>query len=309
MSTGIQLSVLLRQDDKPSPGALPGALGDAFLCAKNPVFAAVRAATLRAGFSFDPGPSTLWHDYRTMALLCLPQILSTRAIPYIANKDFLTRLANQSGAVTLDLSFLIENLTPNYILHESCHAIARTWMEANPTALDPLFAHLPGSPTANRFVWQSVIEESFANALERIAWVHASSIAHKVFLSLHSYANDREEAVAPVAASVAAAGPRPAFRTLFLSFLAANLKMEKASGYFSLIPPWTDTADTPDLAHAGDRLSMGFRLSTAKVYYRLMGAEDAFYQLSAAPLFADPSQMHSLLAIARALEAEIYGVE
>jgi hypothetical protein len=96
-------------------------LGDGYLYTENPFFRRIRDAALGAGFRYtldDPGA------YFGFPLTALPTLLATRRIPYRASFDAVLAL-EQSRPGFFSLRDLEQNRpAPNYLLHESAHAVA-----------------------------------------------------------------------------------------------------------------------------------------------------------------------------------------
>lgn len=96
-------------------------LGDGYLYTENPFFRRIRDAALDEGFRYtleDPGA------YFGFPLTALPTVLETRRIPYRPSFDAVLAL-EQSRPGFFSLRDLDKNRpTPNYLLHESAHAVA-----------------------------------------------------------------------------------------------------------------------------------------------------------------------------------------
>jgi len=296
----IALALLLKQDAGGGPEALADVLGDGFLCRKNSIYRRVRHAVKREGYRLDGGPSALWHDYRVFPLLCLPEILASRTIPYIANREMVERLAARCPRTLLSLPFLVGSLTRNHVLHESCHAAAHGVLERH-GALLAVFDDGPG----HGGVWRSAIEEGFATATERLAWLEADTIAHRVFLALNSYLEDDGKGLAPLRAAAETVAGEALFVLLFLSFTAANFGVRDRGPAFARVAELTGMAGRPELASIGEMLSEEFREMTASAYYGLSGAAEAYAALSERPFAARNGQGEALLQIGRTLYTEI----
>jgi hypothetical protein len=157
--------------------AIVESLGDRYLLSLNPIFATIRILAISCGGQFSSSPTAMWMDYRNAPLFCLQQIIQSRTIPYVANKETIERivLANP-GAEISDASFpgLVQK---NVVLHESAHLCS-----------DQILT-MQFSPSGEKsdFVVRSLIAESFANLVESLANAFAGPTLHRLFLSMNSY--------------------------------------------------------------------------------------------------------------------------
>ena len=66
------------------------------------------------------------------------------------------------------------NLKKNFLFHESCHAVARSFRNSKPQGLE------------NKILNQ-LIEESYANTCELLGIIYAEDSAHRIFYEMNSY--------------------------------------------------------------------------------------------------------------------------
>jgi hypothetical protein len=152
-------------------------LGDGFLYQKNPFFRRIRDAARARGIGFtleDPG------NYFAFPLVALDTVLKTRQVPYRANHAALVAF-EQARPGFFTLADLQKNRPlPNYVLHESAHAVAFHELFGRPrdthTALsDPSkLVHV-------------VLGEAFAMTAEYFAACAVSGAIHAWFFSINSY--------------------------------------------------------------------------------------------------------------------------
>lgn len=135
----------------------------------------------------------------------------------MANKPLVARLIARHPRHALSTSILLDELKVNHTFHESCHAVAHSSLSASPAALLPL-----SDSAAGRFVWQAVIEDAFANTLERLAGHFLHSSAHRVFDRLNTYIGNDAVPAGIIDNALDSHAPSAVFRTLFLSFRAAT---------------------------------------------------------------------------------------
>lgn len=103
------------------PEALEFSLGDGVLLGRNPVFRRVRRAVRARGFGFAVDEPA---GYFGFPLISLDAVLTSRVIPHRDNVSALRRLESEQPGELRLADFRHNRPTPNYVLHESAHAIA-----------------------------------------------------------------------------------------------------------------------------------------------------------------------------------------
>jgi hypothetical protein len=193
-------------------------LGDGFLYRKNPFFRRIReAARARAiGFTLrDPG------DYFAFPLVALDTVLRTRKVPYRANYSALLAFerARPDFFVLADLRG--NRPLPNYILHESAHAVA--FHELFGRRRD-VFSAL--SDPARLVHVQ--LGEAFAMTSEYFAACAVSGTLHDWFFSINSYRH-HTPAKKAVGELVLELGLPLVAWLILVAFLAHNFFVERIS--------------------------------------------------------------------------------
>jgi hypothetical protein len=159
------------------PGRLLENLGDGFLYRKNPFFRRIRDAALQRKIGFtlrDPG------DYFAFPLVALDAVLRTRKVPYRANYSAL-RAFERTRPGFFALADLRQNRPlPNYVLHESAHAVAFHELYGRPR---DVFAAL-SDPTK---LVRVLLGEAFAMTSEYFAACAVTGTLHDWFFSINSY--------------------------------------------------------------------------------------------------------------------------
>ena len=145
--------------------------------AKNPFYRRIRLATLARGFRYtleDPG------DYFAFQLASLDTLFETRRVPYRDNVSAVRRLVRgRPGFFELrDLSG--NRPLPNYLLHESAHAVAFHELFGRPKSVRRAL-EAPGSLLGIE------LGEAFAMTAEYFAACAASSGVHRWVFSINSY--------------------------------------------------------------------------------------------------------------------------
>jgi len=152
-------------------------LGDGFLYRKNPFYRRIRDATRARGFGFtleDPG------NYFAFPLVALDTVLKTRKVPYRANFAALVAFERaRPGFFTL--ADLHKNRPlPNYVLHESAHAVAFHELFGRPRDVHAALS----DPSKLLHV---ELGEAFAMTAEYFAACAVSGPIHAWFFSINSY--------------------------------------------------------------------------------------------------------------------------
>ena len=152
-------------------------MGDGFLYLNNPFFRRVRDASLAAGFRFtlvDPGA------YYGFPLVHLDTILSRRQIPYRPSFTALEHLEERRPGFFTLADLQKNRPTPNYLLHESAHAVAFQALFGRPRDVGAALSE-PGS------LVKLMLGESFAMTAEYFAACAVRGQPHAWFFSISSY--------------------------------------------------------------------------------------------------------------------------
>ncbi|MET0792250.1 MAG: hypothetical protein ABW061_12075 [Polyangiaceae bacterium] len=177
-SADVTIAELLRiQRKSHGAGRLQQNLGDGFLYQKNPFFRRIRDAARARGIGFtlsDPG------DYFAFPLVALDTVLRTRKVPYRANHAALAAFERaRPGYFTL-ADLRLNRPLPNYVLHESAHAVAFHELFGRPRAVSAALAE----PSKLVHV---VLGEAYAMTSEYFAACAVSGTVHDWFFSINSY--------------------------------------------------------------------------------------------------------------------------
>jgi hypothetical protein len=195
---------------------LAESVGDGFLYLKNPFFRRVRDAALAAGFRFTLEDEGAYYGF---PLIHLDTILSRRKIPYRPSFTALEHLeARRPGFFTL--ADLQKNRpAPNYLLHESAHAVAFHELFGRPKSV----AAALSEPTA---LVKLMLGESFAMTAEYFAACAVSGQPHGWFFSISSYRHrtQRKKAVGQL---LQRHGFEFVGRAVLLSFLYNNFLVDR----------------------------------------------------------------------------------
>lgn len=253
--------------------ALPGVLGDAYLCKHNPVFYAIRKESRRLGFKFTTQATA---NYDILPLTQLPYLLKHKVIPYKQNVRAIEEIEALAPGV-----FHLQDIPPfasNTAFHESAHGVAQELCTQS---------GLRGFKTDAERALLILFQESFANACESISNVYARSRFHDEFLYKNSYVMEKPKNREALRASVREYGFETTFKILLLSFFQANLdQTDRADARLNEYLEWLEIkvarAKRPILTSVfriGFDLDPQFVLFTNAFCLRLMGIRTPFAKL------------------------------
>jgi hypothetical protein len=156
---------------------LAESVGDGFLYLRNPFFRRIRDAVLAAGFRFRLGDVG---DYYGFPLVHLDTILSRGQIPYRPSFSALEHLEQRRPGF-FTLADLHKNRpAPNYLLHESAHAVAFRRLFGRPRDVSEVFSE-------PRSLIKLMLSESFAMTSEYFAACAVQGQPHSWLFSISSY--------------------------------------------------------------------------------------------------------------------------
>jgi hypothetical protein len=272
-NTSLPIAELLAEQRRwHGPGRLLENLGDGFLYRKNPFFRRIRDAALMRSIGFtlnDPG------DYFAFPLVALDAVLRTRKVPYRANYSALLAFERaRPGFFTL-ADLRSNRPLPNYVLHESAHAVAFHELFGQPR---DVFGALSDPSKLVRVQ----LGEAYAMASEYFAACAVSGTLHDWFFSINSYRH-RTPAKKAVGELVSGLGLELLVWLVLVGFLQNNFFVERFSRKtldraLSLSPlgpsPRISTADRSRLCRALTALMVmnpEFRYDTTRLFLTLHG--------------------------------------
>lgn len=241
-------------------------LGDSFLVQHNKVYRHIRQKTLELGFTYSDKAS---EDYLAFPMGQLENFLQQKTIPYTNNAMPLENLNRR--AVGLNWDHIVDNLKPNYVFHESCHAVARSIVSQSLKDTDHF--HLKMTKT--------LLEESFANCCEFFAIAEAHDQVHLMFLELNSYFNVFEDRTI-LKKTIEKNGASGVFKFMLLCYLHSNFLNESLHEKdFKKIFHLVQFKNEPELkalkglSQNAFALNPRFRYATTEMYLRLSGLDIA----------------------------------
>jgi hypothetical protein len=263
------IAELLRiQRKSHGPGRLAQNLGDGFLYLKNPFFRRIRDAAHERGIGFtltDPG------DYFAFPLVALDTVLRTRKVPYRANHAALLAFERARPEYFTLADLRLNRPLPNYVLHESAHAVAFHELFGRPR-------DVPGALAEPERLVHVVLGEAYAMTSEYFAACAVSGPVHDWFFSINSYRH-RTPGKQVIAASIERLGLPLVVWLVLVAFLENNFFVERFS--VKLLDRALDAAPVPRTA----KLSSAERTRLARALSALMVMNPEFREDTARLFF------------------------
>lgn len=255
----MKLSVMLDKHYEARANGLAASFGDGYLMQKVSVFRNIREKTLSLGYSYSDKPDAA---YQSLPMSQLENILESKVVPYTDNVTALSTLCKKAG--DLDWDHVVDNLKPNFVFHESCHAVARS--ESQKVKATDLPARLT----------VLLIEESFANACEFFAIADAADLATRNFLEVNSYFTAFEDRT-NLEKAISRFGRTEMFKVILLCYVHANFLNEKLSDqdFKKLLHVLNlknlENSAVKSLLKNCFNLNLRFRYTTTEMYLRVNG--------------------------------------
>ena len=240
--------------------------GDAFLCQHNKVYRNIRLKALNLGFTYSHEQNDA---YQALPLSQLSEILLTKKIPFLDNVGVLKKIEKIMPDQT-EWHELSQNLRKNFLLHESCHAVAR---------------ELAGPLPAGDFGLKMLIEESFANTCELLGVVDAGDSAHRIFYEWNSY-TALFESRNNIKAALDEIGKEEFFKLIFFGYLHSNFLFDRFDDlqFNKMLAMVSEGFNAKQLKTARALLKICFTLDrnfreiTTNFYLKLSGVDADFRQ-------------------------------
>lgn len=254
-------SLLTKHSATTHKSEIIGNFGDSYLLQNNYIYRKIRLKTLALSYMFSDDISP---DYLAFPMAQLESVLNNKKIPYINNVRPLIKLNEQTSSI-LDWDHVVDNIKPNYLFHESCHAVARSFSFKTQNVQTQILVTL--------------LEESFANNCEFLAIKDAQDSAHLTFLEMNSYFTVFEDRT-HLKKAVEKYGLTSIFKLMLLSYLHSNfLNDDIDETTFKKIIELSGFNSNPELkvlkslSENAFALNPRFRYTTTEMYLRLQGIQ------------------------------------
>ena len=265
---------------------LAQSVGDGFLYLYNPFFRRVREAVLAAGFRFTLTDEGAYYGF---PLIHLDTLLSRRQIPYRPSFTALRHLEERRPGFFTLADLQGNRPAPNYLLHESAHAVAFAALFGRPRDV----AAALSEPSA---LVKLMLGESFAMTAEYFAACAVRGQPYAWFFSISSYRHRTQKKKA-VGELLERHGFEFVARAILLALLYNNFLVDRLDR--RRLTVLADAADpgvarrlSPTaLRHLGSTLnglmvmSPEFRYDTSRLFLSMFGrSRNIRRELSADPL-------------------------
>lgn len=247
-------------------------VGDGYLYLNNPYFRRVRDAALAAGFRFTLSDERAYFGF---PLVHLDSILSTRRIPFRPSFTALEHLERRRPGF-FTLADLQQNRpAPNYLLHESAHAVAFHALFGRPRDVAAALAE-------PRALVKLMLGESFAMAAEYFAACAVTGQPHGWLFSISSYRHRTQKKKA-VGQLLDRYGFDFVGRAVLLAFLFNNFLVDRLNRrQLARLAEQADPSVARRLTAAAERelrgtlnglmvMSPEFRYDTARLFLTMFG--------------------------------------
>jgi hypothetical protein len=299
---GIRLHELLDLHRRShGPQRLAESVGDGYLYLHNPYFRRIRVAALKAGFRFSLKDERAYFGF---PLIHLDSILSSRTIPFRPSFTALEHLERRRPGF-FRLADLQQNRpAPNYLLHESAHAVAFHVLFGRPEDVGKALSE-PGS------LVKALLSESFAMTAEYFAACAVRGQPHRWFFSISSYRHRTQKKKA-VGELLERYGFDFVTRAVLLAFLFNNFLVDRLSS--QQLTRLAELAD-PELARRLSTVALRrlaatlnglmvmspeFRYDTARLFLTMFGrSRNIRRELSVDPLSLLERDPRALAGLAR----------
>jgi hypothetical protein len=283
---------------------LAESVGDGYLYLNNPYFRRIRDATYRAGFRFTLADEQAYFGF---PLVHLDSILQTRKVPYRPSFTALEHLERRRPGF-FTLADLRQNRpAPNYLLHESAHAVAFHGLFRRPRDVGRALSE----PEA---LVKLMLGESFAMTAEYFAACAVKGPTHAWFFSISSYRHRTQKKKA-VGELLERYGFAFVGRAVLLSFLYNNFLVDRLDARkLGRLAAHADERvarrmTQPELRKLGSALnglmvmSPEFRYDTARLFLTMFGrSRNIVRELRADPLDLLEQQPAALTAVPRLIQ-------
>ena len=248
----------------------PDILGDTFLLRFNPVYRNIKLYALGIGCKY----AEAWPQYLLLPFHQLNEIVASKTIPYVPSGRMLQDVeSKRPGLFTTDELRMPES----YHLHEAAHVIA-----------EHLFAGVQLNSVQEKIL-KTIICESFANTVDALACVSATTDIHRFFLEQNCYMHPDIDNMNVMSRLIEGLGPRCTSILTLMAYVHANFLRETLSAEViqelavryapgrKLSEELLNDGET--LGQIGEKLDPQFRVQTTEMYLKLEGYDGEIFEL------------------------------
>ncbi len=235
-------------------------LGDAFLIKENRVYRNIKTKALQIGCRY----SEAWPQYLSLPFHELNKIIAEKNIPYVPSARMLQEIENKRAH-----TFTTDQLQApeSYHLHEAAHVIA-----------DSLFRNI-NLKTREEKILKAILCESFANTVDALACVYATTEIHQYFLVHNCYMNPDKEDLDAMLNLIERHGFKHTFMLVLIGYLHSNFMRQEFSQDLIQEIIGENSADTDAIVQMCEKLDPLFRVQTTEMYLQLEGYDGEVFEI------------------------------
>lgn len=235
-------------------------LGDAFLMQENRIYRNIKNQALMMGCRY----SEAWPQYLSLPFHELNKIVSEKNIPFVPNARMMQEIENKRANI-----FTTEQLQmpESYHLHEAAHVIA-----------DGLFQNTELKSHEEKIL-KAILCESFANTVDALACVYATTEMHQYFLVHNCYMNPDKEDLEAMSRLIERIGFQRTFKLILVGYLHSNFMRQEFSQNTIMELIGENSADADAVVNMCEKLDPLFRVQTTEMYLRLEGYDGEVFDI------------------------------
>lgn len=266
----------------------PDILGDAYLMQNNPVYRHIKNQAIKIGCRYCEA----WPQYLSLPFHELNKIVAEKNIPYIPNARMLQEIENKRvHTFTTDQLQMPES----YHMHEAAHVIA-----------DHLF-HNVTLKNREEKILKTILCESFANTVDAMACIYATSEMHQYFLVHNSYMNPDKEDLDALIRLVKKFGFKRSFHLVLIGYLHSNFMRQEFSQETVQDCLGESSPDANIIVDMCEKLDPLFRVQTTEMYLRLEGYDGEVFDILDFPFMQIFKQKADFSLVAEAMALILEG--
>lgn len=233
-------------------GAHADILGDGFLLRDNRIYRNIKNFALQIGCEYTEA----WPQYLSLPFHELNKIVETKKIPYQPSARMLQDIENKRpGVFTVDHLQMPES----FHMHEAAHVIAEHLFESVQIK------------TPQERILKTILCESFANSVDALACVEATTEMHQYFLLQNCYMNPDSEDLEAMNQLIEDVGFERTFKLVLLGYLHANFMRQDVSEDLIIEIIGKNSLAASQIVKMCEKLDHLFRVQTTEMYLRLEG--------------------------------------
>jgi len=243
-----------------APSEHPDILGDGFLLRDNRIYRNIKGFAGQIGCQYTEA----WPQYLSLPFHELNKIVATKKIPYQPSARMLQEIENKRAHV-----FTVDHLQmpESFHMHEAAHVIA-----------EHLFKSVE-IKTPQEKILKTILCESFANSVDALACVEATTEIHQYFLLQNCYMNPDKEDLDAMIELIEDVGFERTFNMVLFGYLHANFMRQDVSEDLIIEIVGKNSLAANQIVKMCEKLDHLFRVQTTEMYLRLEGYDGEVFDI------------------------------